>query len=301
MRGVGLRAASATAADMPPEDSTAREFVFGSSDFHRIRKLIHAHAGIALAASKHEMVYSRLAPRLRARNLTRFADYIGLIERDEAGERQAFVNALTTNLTSFFREPHHFAQLARAIERRRAAHERINIWCCASSTGEEPYSIAMTVAEAFASFTPFVSILATDVDTAVLEKARAGVYAADRVAKLHPEQLRRFFVKGSGSAQGTYTVRRELRELVTFRQVNLLDSRWPVRGPFDAIFCRNVMIYFDRPTQRDVLLKLAPLMREDGLLFAGHSESFVHSADVFRLRGGTVYELARTPRSSGAA
>jgi len=282
-----------------PED-TAREFVFTASDFHRIRRLIHRHAGISLAPSKQEMVYSRLARRLRARNLSRFSDYVTLIEGDDCDERQAFVNALTTNLTSFFREPHHFSELARALERRRGAPEPFSIWCSASSTGEEPYSIAMTVAETFASFTPGVSIVATDVDTAVLDKARAGVYPAERLAKLNPDQLRRFFVKGTAAGEGTYAVRRELRDLVTFRQVNLLDTRWLVGGPFDAIFCRNVMIYFDKPTQRGILTRLAPLLRDDGLLFAGHSESFVHSADLFTLRGGTIYELARTPRRTAA-
>jgi chemotaxis protein methyltransferase CheR len=126
----------------------------------------------------------------------------------------------------------------------------------------------------------------------VLATAESGIYSADRVEKLASDQLRRFFLKGTGANAGSVRVRQELRNLVTFRQVNLLDATWPVRGPFDAIFCRNVMIYFDKPTQRKVLQNLAPLLRHDGLLFAGHSESFLHSADVFRLRGNTVYELA---------
>jgi len=278
-----------------------REFVFTAADFKRISKLIYEHAAIALTPTKQEMVYSRLARRLRARNLSRFADYVTLLETTkDADEWEAFVNSLTTNLTSFFREPHHFAELTRFLERR-GRSEPINIWCAASSTGEEPYSIAMTAVEAFGSFTPPVTIVATDLDTSVLAKASAGVYADERVERLNPDQLRKFFLKGSGANAGNVRVRPELRDLVTFRQLNLLETSWPVRGPFDAIFCRNVMIYFDKPTQRKVLQNLAPLLRHDGLLFAGHSESFLHSADVFRLRGSTVYELATPLRAAAAA
>lgn len=265
----------------------AREFIFTGADFHRIKKLIHEHAGIALASSKQEMVYSRLARRLRVNRLTRFSDYIALLENKTNVEWQAFVNSLTTNLTSFYREPHHFSELARFIEGRRSRRDRLTIWCSASSTGEEPYSIAMTVADVYGSFTPPVTIIASDVDTSVLEIASEGVYARDRVEKLSDDQLRRFFVSGAGD---TVKVRPELRALLTFRQVNLLDATWPVRGPLDAIFCRNVMIYFDRVTQRRVLQKLAPLLKPHGLLFAGHSESFGHSEDIVRLRSNTVYE-----------
>ena len=289
---------------MQPQATTAdatREFVFTGADFHRIQKLIYDHAGISLAASKQEMVYSRLARRLRAHGMRRFADYLALLERSDAAEWEAFVNSLTTNLTSFFREPHHFTELARFLELRRGRTDPISIWCCASSTGEEPYSIAMTAVEAFNTFTAPVTIVATDLDTNVLQKASEGVYAQERVEKFKPEQLRRFFLKGTGSREGTVKVRPELRRLVTFRQLNLLDASWPVRGPFDAIFCRNVMIYFDKPTQRKVLQKLAPLLRADGLLFAGHSESFLHSADVLRLRGNTVYELPAAERRVGSA
>ena len=280
---------------------SGREFIFTSADFQRISKLIYEHAGISLAATKQEMVYSRLARRLRARNLTRFADYVTILETTkDPVEWEAFVNSLTTNLTSFFREPHHFVELTRFLERRRGRAEPISIWCSAASTGEEPYSIAMTVVEAFGSFTPPVTVVATDLDTNVLAKAASGIYAMDRVEKLKPEQLRKFFLKGSGANAGSVRVRQELRDLITFRQLNLLDATWPVRGPLDAIFCRNVMIYFDKPTQRKVLQKLAPLLREDGLLFAGHSESFLHSADVFRLRGNTVYELAPSARPAAS-
>lgn len=271
-----------------------REFVFTTADFERIRKLIRENAGIALAPSKQEMVYSRLARRLRARGLARFSEYVALLDGSDPAEWEAFVNSLTTNLTSFFREAHHFAALAAHVERlRRERRREVSIWCCAASTGEEPYSIAMTLADAYGTFTPPVTVIATDVDTNVLAKGEAGVYSAERVAKLTPDQLRRFFVRDTASEGGsTYAVRPELRRLVTFRQVNLLEQRWPIRGPLDAVFCRNVMIYFDKVTQRRILQRLVPLMEPDALLFAGHSESFMHSGDLFRLRGSTVYELA---------
>jgi chemotaxis protein methyltransferase CheR len=270
----------------------AREFAFTSADFQRISKLIYEHAGISLAPTKQEMVYSRLARRLRLHGLSSFSQYLELLDNPKSEEWESFVNALTTNLTSFFREPHHFAELTRFLERRRRSNATVNIWCSAASTGEEPYSLGMTAVDAHGSFTPPVTIVATDLDTSALEKAAAGIYSDERVAKLRRDQLQRFFLKGTGSRAGCVRVRKELRDLVTFRQLNLLDTQWPVRGPFDAIFCRNVMIYFDKPTQRKVLEKFAPLLARDGLLFAGHSESFLHSADLFHLRGNTVYELA---------
>lgn len=268
-----------------------REFHFTTLDFERVSQLIYERAGISLSSSKQEMVYSRLGRRLRARGLTNFKDYLELLENDGADEWEAFTNSLTTNLTAFFREGHHFPILARHVQDRKNRHP-IELWCSASSTGEEPYSMAMTIVEAFGTFTPPVRILATDVDTQVLAKAQAGIYALERLEKMPQERIRRFFLKGSGTHAGMARVRRELQDLVTFRQINLLDNSWPVRGPFDAIFCRNVMIYFDKPTQRRILEKFAPLLRPDGLLFAGHSESFHHAADVFHPCGKTVYELS---------
>jgi len=272
----------------------AKEFVFTRDDFERIRKLIYDHAGIQLSAGKMEMVYSRLARRLRANNLTRFGDYLRLLDGPRGAEWEAFTNALTTNLTAFFREAHHFDELEKLIKRVSATRE-VSLWCSASSTGEEPYSMAMTAVEACGSTTPRVKIVASDVDTAVLAKAQAGVYTMDRVDRLAPERLRRFFLRGSGANEGMVRVRPELSSLIRFQQVNLLDARYPVSGPFDAIFCRNVMIYFDKPTQYKILQRFAPLLRPDGLLFAGHSENFYHAADLFRLRAKTVYELANPP------
>ncbi|PWB58296.1 MAG: chemotaxis protein CheR [Nitrosomonadales bacterium] len=271
--------------------SNDREFHFTDKDFESVRSLIYSHAGIALNASKKDMVYSRLARRLRATGLNTFRDYLRLLESDDHAEWQAFTNALTTNLTSFFREQHHFPILAEHVRKHKGLHS-INLWCSAASTGEEPYSMAMTMVDLFNSYTPPVQIIATDLDTNVLAKAEAGVYSMERLEKLPADTVKRFFLKGTGNQEGFARVRPELRNMITFRQINLLHDNWPLRPPFDAIFCRNVMIYFDKPTQLRILQKFVPLLRPDGLLFAGHSESFHHAAALFRLIGNTVYQVA---------
>lgn len=276
-------------------DSGAREFAFTTADFERVRKLIYAHAGIALSPAKQDMVYSRLARRLRETRLKSFGEYLALLERGDKGEWEKFVNSLTTNLTSFFREPHHFPMLAAHLKKLQGKSP-IKIWCSAASTGEEPYSIAMTAVEAFNSFNTPVTIVASDLDTNVLATAAKGVYTHDRVDKLSPERLSRFFVRGTGAQEGEFTVKPELRRMITFQRLNLLEPNWSLRGPLDALFCRNVMIYFDKPTQYKILQRFAPLMSDNGLLFAGHSESFLHAADLFRSLGKTVYELAPKSR-----
>jgi len=267
-----------------------REFAFTEKDFKRVCQLIYEYAGISLKPSKQDMVYSRLARRLRANGINNFRDYLALLESDNGVEWEAFVNSLTTNLTSFFREPHHFPLLADHVVKQKGRRP-IALWCSAASTGEEPYSIAMTMADAFGSLTPPVSIVATDVDTSVLAKAETGVYPAERMEKLDAGMVKRFFLKGTGAQSGFVRVRPELRAMITFRQLNLLGDDWPVRGPLDAIFCRNVMIYFDKETQLKILQKFAPLLRPEGLLFAGHSENFHNATHLFRLRGKTVDEL----------
>ena len=218
------------------------------------------------------------------------------MEHNDETEWEAFTNALTTNLTSFFREAHHFPILADQM-RKHKGNEPFSIWCSAASTGEEPYSIAMTAVDAFGTFTPPVTIIATDLDTNVLETAKAGIYPFARVDKLDPDLIKRFFQRGTGRQEGYVRVRKELRDLITFRQLNLLDSGWPIRPPLDVIFCRNVMIYFDKPTQLEILKKFVPLLRSNGLMYAGHSESFYHAEAYFKLRGKTVYELASTVKA----
>lgn len=273
-----------------------REFEFTARDFDRIRKLIYEHAGISLNESKQELVYSRLSRRLRATGLNTFGEYLRLLESNDEEEWEAFTNSLTTNLTSFFREPHHFPLLADHL-RAHKGRGQLMLWCSAASTGEEPYSMAITAAEVFGTLTPPVSIVASDLDTHVLEKAREGVYLEERISKMDPALVRKYFLRGSGKNEGYVRVRQELRNLITFRQVNLLAKEWPLRGPLDAIFCRNVMIYFDKPTQLEILKKFVPLLRSDGLLFAGHSESFHQADEYFKLRGKTVYELAHKFKS----
>lgn len=268
-----------------------REFHFTHQDFERIRRLIHQRAGISLSPAKQDMVYSRLARRLRTTGLRSFGEYIARLESGDQVELEAFTNSLTTNLTAFFREGHHFPILAEHVKARMGDHP-ISLWCAASSTGEEPYSMAMTMVDVFGRYDPPVHIIATDVDTQVLRTAESGVYPKERVDKLPPDLVKRFFLGGTGPQEGQVKIRDELRALVTFRQINLLDEKWPMRGPFDAIFCRNVMIYFDKPTQYRILQKFVPLLRPDGLLFAGHSESLYHASDLFKARGKTVYELS---------
>jgi chemotaxis protein methyltransferase CheR len=274
-------------------DNGLREFEFTARDFERVRSLIYRRAGIALAGSKQEMVYSRLARRLRATGDLSFSAYLDALERrPESDEWEAFTNALTTNLTSFFREEHHFPILAEHVRR---AREPVTIWCAASSTGEEPYSIAMTLCEAFGTLTPPASIIATDIDTNVLASAEQGIYRIEQLKRVDERRLRRFFLKGAGARQGWACVRPELRKLVSFRQLNLLQPGWPLSGRFDAIFCRNVMIYFDKPTQARILARFVPLMKPDALLFAGHSENFLYVSNAFHSRGKTVYQLAGQP------
>ena len=281
---------SSTLAPVPSADD-AREFVFTEQDFERIRKLIYERAGIALAPVKRDMVYSRLARRLRQTGIRSFSEYLQLLEQGAPTELEAFTNSLTTNLTSFFREEHHFPVL-QAFLRPRLQQGSINIWCSASSTGEEAYSIAMSVAELCGSIPNNVKILASDLDTNVLDKARQGLYALDRLDKVPEALARKYFIRGGSVPEGYAQVRPELQAMLVFRQINLLDSSWPMRGPFDVIFCRNVMIYFDKPTQHKILAKFVPLMLPDGLLFAGHSESFHHATELFKSQGKTVFEMA---------
>ena len=241
------------------------------------------------------MVYSRLARRLRATGIQSFGRYLDDLEAGRMqDEWESFTNALTTNLTSFFREAHHFPLLADhllALRAQAGPNRPLTIWCSASSTGEEPYSIAMTACEAFNSMTPPVQVVATDIDTNVLATGERGVYPMERVDKMSQERLKRFFLRGKGNHEGMARVRPELRQMVSFRQLNLLADQWPVEGQFDAIFCRNVMIYFDKGTQRKILSRFVPLMKPHALLFAGHSENFLYVSDSLRLRGKTVYEL----------
>ena len=281
-------ATSGTGAPFPVD----RQFEFREADFTRVRRMIHERAGISLGEHKREMVYSRLTRRLRALGRQDFAGYLDHLEsQPSAAEWEDFVNALTTNLTAFFREAHHFPILADLAHGRPAP---ISVWCCAASSGEEPYSIAMTLVETLGARAASATVLATDIDTQVLNRARAGVYPEERVARLDPARLKRFFLRGRGANAGQVRVRPELAAMVRFETLNLLAPAWPLAERFDAIFCRNVMIYFDKPTQAGILRRFVPLLKDGGLLFAGHSENFTYISRDFRLRGQTVYERVGT-------
>jgi chemotaxis protein methyltransferase CheR len=269
-------------------DRGEQEFGFSTADFDRVRQLIYQHAGISLHAGKQAMVYSRLSRRLRDTGQRSFSQYLQSLESTAASdpEWQEFVNCLTTNLTSFFREEHHFQVLAAELKTR--SSPSLRVWCNAASTGEEPYSIAMTCAESLSS-TGSLKIVASDIDTKVLATASRGVYGAD-ARGLSPERLRAHFLRGKGANSGSIRVKPELARLIEFRTHNLMEARWSLGEPFDIVFCRNVMIYFDAPTQRRVLERIHGVMKPKSLLFVGHSENFTESKDLFRLRGKTVYE-----------
>ncbi len=267
-----------------------REFNFSDRDFERVRKLIYGRAGISLNDGKHAMVYSRLSRRLRETGHQSFDAYLQWLENVTGPqgdqEWQEFTNCLTTNLTSFFREEHHFHTLAEHLKKRGAQPTRI--WCCASSTGEEPYSLAITAAENLGLHAP-VKIIASDIDTNVLATASRGVYDAN-TRGLDAQRLRTFFLRGKGNNSGSIRVKPELARMVEFRPFNLMQTQWQLGEHFDIVFCRNVMIYFDAPTQRKVLERIHKVMKPQGMLFVGHSENFTESRDLFQLRGKTVYD-----------
>jgi len=278
---------SATHLPHPPTDH--REFAFSDRDFRRVCQMIHARAGIALAPGKRDMVYGRLSRRLRALGLNEFGRYLDMLEADPDGEEwQSFTNALTTNLTAFFREPHHFERL-RAQLRELGGGTTLRLWSCAASTGEEPYSMAITACEAFGSANPPVRIVATDIDTQVLATARRGVYPLERIAGLDEGLRRRYFQRGTGPNEGRCRVNPALQALVEFRPLNLLAERYDVGGTFAALFCRNVMIYFDKATQRAILSRLVRHMDASSLLYTGHSENYLHAADLIQPCGRTLY------------
>jgi chemotaxis protein methyltransferase CheR len=269
----------------------AREFPFDAEHFRVISERIYQFSGIRLPDAKREMVYARLARRLRALGIASFDDYVRYLELEPA-EWEHCTNALTTNVTSFFREEHHFRTLAaHAHAHARTSSQPYRVWSAGCSSGEEPYTIAMCLTEALGN-APF-EVLATDLDTQVLATARDGVYPVASVLKLSEERQKRFFLRGTGRYEGRARVRRELAARVEFLRVNLMDAEWPVPGGNDAIFCRNVMIYFDKPTQARLIERFAALLHPHGLFFAGHAESLLDNGRHFRLKGQTVYELVR--------
>ena len=270
--------------------SVEQEFNLSAADFDRVRELIYQRAGISLHAGKQAMVYSRLSRRLRETSHRSFGAYLQWLQANTgpAGESewQEFINCLTTNLTSFFREDHHFQALVDDLKAR--SGRALRIWCSAASTGEEPYSIAMTVAETLGSAAP-VRIVASDIDTKVLATAQRGVYDVDSRG-LSPERLHKHFLRGKGGNSGFIRIKPELAKMIEFRPFNLMSRGWSLGEPFDIIFCRNVMIYFDNPTQRQVLQQMHAVLRPEGLLYVGHSENFTDARGLLNLRGKTIYQ-----------
>jgi chemotaxis protein methyltransferase CheR len=272
-----------------------REFDFGNEDFEALRKLVKQLTGINLSDQKRELVYGRLARRLRALQLQSFAEYRHLLAHDGGKEIAQFCNAITTNLTAFFREPHHFDYLREQVLAPMAnsgTSRRLRIWSAGCSTGEEPYSLAMTILETLPDVRRWdVRILATDLDSDVLERGRRGVYTEERFKNMTLQRRSRFFRERRDREGVSFEAAPELKSLITFKQLNLMHAL-PMRGPLDAIFCRNVVIYFDKDTQRDLFARVAQLQSSGNLLFLGHSESLFKVSEQYALIGKTVYRRA---------
>jgi len=273
----------------------AREFAFSGEDFDYISSLVYERSGIVLGTHKKDMVYTRLARRLRTLGLQSFRDYCELIQGERGGDEIGpLINAITTNLTRFFRESHHFDHLRQVLHdlagaAMRGERRRVRIWSAGCSSGEEPYSIAMTMAEAISNLAQWdARILATDLDTSMVEKATAASYPAAAVDEIPAAVRAKYFERASGGKGGNSVVVERLRRLITFKQLNLLGA-WPIKGPFDAIFCRNVMIYFDAPTKTELVRRFADLLKPRGWLYVGHSESLLDDQTCFKLTGRTIY------------
>lgn len=271
-------------------------------DFKTVQKLIYQLAGISLGDSKQVMVQGRLSKRMRKLNIDCYGEYIKFVQSAEgADEVTNFINALTTNKTEFFRESHHFDFLAKTAfpeieERARCSGERkLRIWCSAASTGEEPYTIAMAVRQHFSAGQGWdVRILASDIDTDVLHTAETGIYSQERLDDLPPGLQKKYFEREAHGNE-TFRAKDTLRELITFRRLNLHDDSWPINTTFDIIFCRNVLIYFDAPTQQKVVTHFGKYLRQDGYLILGHSESLHGMSDQFNALGITVYRKLTDP------
>jgi len=270
-----------------------REFKFTDRDFNFIRKLVGDSTGIVLAEAKRQMVYGRLSRRLRDLGFSEFKTYCELISENNSPELTNFVNAITTNLTSFFRENHHFEYLKNKLLpellKRNEDSRRIRIWSAGCSTGEEPYSIAMVVREFFESRPNWdVKILATDLDTSVLKKASNGLYDLEKIEGISKQRQKRWLLRGKDAFCEKAKVSSELQDIITFKQLNLLGD-WPFKGPFDLIFCRNVVIYFSKDTQRTLIKRYVAKLASQGHLFLGHSESLFKVSEEFKLLGQSLY------------
>lgn len=270
-----------------------RQYTLADSDFEFFQRLITVQTGIVINETKKELVYSRLSKRIRALGLSGFKEYIDLLRNvDSKDELVAVINAITTNLTAFFREEHHFEYIENTLLpeliRSKREQKKIRIWSAGCSTGEEPYSLAMVLAENLGSDWDW-KILATDIDTDVLNTARSRIYSAERITGISPERQKRWLKKGTGPNSGLVQVKKSLGEHISFTPLNLMDSPWPMRGQFDFIFCRNVIIYFDMPTKTKLVERYADQLVDHGHLFIGHSESLFQVTDCYDSVGNTIY------------
>lgn len=277
-------------------------FILKPKEFKLFRDLIYKEAGIALGEGKHQLVESRLSKRLRSLDLTTYQQYYEYLMKSDPGdeERLRMINCLTTNKTDFFREDHHFKYLKShvfpALEKRARENgeRKLRIWSAACSTGEEPYTIAMTVLEHFGPMSVNgwdIRILASDVDTDVLAHGQRGLYSAERVADVPKDILKKYFIRTSRSDEASFQIRPDLQELITFRRINFIEPEWPIHTVFDLIFCRNVMIYFDEPTQDRLLSRFSEVLVPEGHLFIGHSESILRLDHIYKSIGSTVYRV----------
>ena len=276
--------------------SVKKEFDFTNEHFNHIRNIVSEHSGIVLSDARQDMIYSRLVRRLRKTGINSFNDYCLLLENQNQNHEEFthFINAITTNLTSFFRENHHFKMLADIvlpdIMLRNKASKKIRVWSAGCSTGLETYSIAMVLKEVIPDKQGWdVKILATDLDTNVIETAANGIYKLDDVTGVNDKRMLRWFMKGCGENSDKVKVARELRNMITFKQLNLLHP-FPFKGPIDIIFCRNVIIYFDKDTQRVLFDKFADIHANNSCLFIGHSETLYEITDRYKLIRNTVYK-----------
>lgn len=269
-----------------------REFEYTLADFDVLRKLSNQYSGILVPDDKFDMFYSRLSKRVRMLGFSHFKQYCQYLQSHPDEEFTEFINAVTTNLTSFFRENHHFDYLSRTVIpellKSKQGQRQIKVWSAGCSTGEEPYSLAMTLKERVPEDWD-IKILATDLDTNVLATAAEGIYGLDRLGGISEQRLKRWFQRGSGSQSNKVRVKAELRQSIQFKQLNLMQE-WPMKGCFDFIFCRNVLIYFDRDTKAMLAKRYASLLQDGSHLFIGHSES-LHQLDTgFSLIGNTIYK-----------
>ena len=276
---------------------TMKEFLCTDKNFKDIATLVYNACGIVLGDHKREMVYSRLARRVREHKLKSFSQYLEYLHNNKEAEFDAFINAITTNLTSFFREPHHFEFLKNTIVPQLLSSnkvtKRVRVWSAGCSTGEEPYSLAITLADLFPSSWD-VKILATDLDSNVLAKAQAGIYTAANVNGLENNVLKKWFLKSKDGQ--TYKVKPQLNKHIFFKRLNLLQE-WPMKGQFDLILCRNVVIYFDKETKDTLFKRYANALNRDGYLFLGHSESMGKEHSEFKNLGKTMYQKQHNART----